>query len=335
MAKIICIGSACKDVFFPTPEGKIMETPEDLMSQKKIAFELGAKYKIEERFEALGGVAANVAVGLAKLGTEVACYSNIGSDYISAWTKEQLEKNDVNTDLITSSQNTPGDFSAIVVDKNSGERVIFTNQPANTNLDIVPEKLKNFTWFFLGDLHGDWESDLDKIIAVAGENGTKIAMNPRQVNIHDNPKKVSEIISKCDVVFLNKDETIEILNAAGEKYSPENLDSEAFLIKKISEMGPVVAAITDGEKGAWAYDGQNLFHAGIIKVSAKDSTGAGDAFSSGFLAAHLKGKKLEECLRWGIANSCHSVEHYGAIEGLLDEEKIIKLTEDIEVEEIK
>jgi len=334
MTKIICIGSACKDVFFPTAEGKIIETPEDLMNKKQVSFELGAKYKIEERFEALGGVAANVASGLAKLGTEVSCYSNIGDDYISTWVKKQLEKNGVDTLLITTSANTPGDFSAIIVDKNSGERVIFTNQPANKQLKIDNSKLKNAEWFILGDLHGDWENDLDKIVAIAKENGIKITMNPRQVNIHDNAKKVLEIIAKCDVVFLNKDEAIEVLSAAEEKYSSEDLDREEFLVKKIIGMGPEVVAVTDGICGAWAGNKENIYHTEIIKVNAIETTGAGDAFCSGFMAAYLKEKKIKECLKWGIANSCNSVEHYGAIEGLLDEEKIGGIADNIKVEEI-
>lgn len=322
MAKIICIGSACKDVFFPTQEGVVTDTPEDLMSRQKISFELGAKYKVENRFESLGGVAANVASGLAKLGIEASCYCNIGDDYISAWIKEQLDKNGVGTDRLSASVGTLGDFSAIVVDKKSGERVIFTNQPANGQLEIIPERLKGAEWFFLGDLHGDWEADLDKIVSIAKENGIKIANNPRQVNIHDNAKKVSEIITQCDIVFLNKDETIEILNALEEKFSHDDLDNEEFLVKKICSMGPKIAAVTDGARGAWACDGHGVVHRPGVKVDVKDTTGAGDAFSSGFLAAHLEGKDLEECLKWGVANSSHSVKFYGAIDGLLNRDEI-------------
>ena len=52
--KVICVGSTSKDIFFPTSEGQVVDTPEDLESQKKFVFELGAKYHISDRFESLG-----------------------------------------------------------------------------------------------------------------------------------------------------------------------------------------------------------------------------------------------------------------------------------------
>jgi len=55
---------------------------------------------------------------------------------------------------------------------------------------------------------------------------------------------------------------------------------------------------------------------------AVDTTGAGDAFASGFLAAHLKGKNIGEALQWGIINSSNSVTEYGGQKGLLTQEEI-------------
>jgi sugar/nucleoside kinase (ribokinase family) len=332
--QIICIGSSCKDIFFPTAEGIVTDTPEDLMAQKKITFELGAKYKIENRAEALGGCAANVAVGLAKLGIKPACYSHIGDDLSANWIKEQLKKEGVDTSLITHEKNFPSDLSAIVIDKGSGDRVIFSNQKANGKLRIVAEEIKDTGWFFIGDLHGDWEKHLDEIYKVAAENDIKVANNPRQINLHDNPKKILEIIPKSDVLFLNKDESIEVLLVTGEKYSKEELDDEIFLAKKLQTMSSGVVSITDGVRGAWATDGEKIVFAPGIKVNALDTTGAGDSFTSGFLAAHMKGKALEECVRWGIANSSNEVQFYGSIEGLLGEEKILIKIKEVRTENL-
>lgn len=327
MNLVICIGSACKDVFFPTAEGKIIETPEDILSKQKIEFELGAKYKIENRYEALGGCAANVAAGLSRLGISAQCYSHIGNDYIADWILTELKKNKVKTDLITKDKNLPSDMSAIVVDKKTGERVIFSNQKANGNLEIIPEKLKNTEWIFIGDLHGNWQHHIDLIFETARENKIKLAYNPRQSNIHDDAKKVIEKIAGAEILFVNKDEAIEIVLSANNK----KIDDEKYLLQELKKLSAKIVVITDGARGAWASDGKETFFVPGLKVPAIDSTGAGDAFSSGFLGAHIKGKKIDECLKWGIINSSNEVRFYGAIEGLLREEEIAKRVGNVEI----
>jgi ribokinase len=333
MHKIVCVGSACKDIFFPTLEGKIIETPNEILSQKKIEFELGAKYKIEDRFEALGGCAANVAVGLSRLGISAACYAHIGNDQMADWILSELEKNNIGTDLITKDKDLPSDMSAIIIDKNSGERVIFSNQKANTNLTIIPEKINSAEWIFIGDLHGNWQDHLDLIFNLARENKIKLAYNPRQINIHDDVKKIIEKIAQAQVLFLNKDEALEIISQVGD-FSAEDLEDEKFLLNELKKIGAELVIITDGVRGAFASNGGEIFFIPGKKVKAVDSTGAGDAFASGFLGAFLKGKTLEDCLNWGIINSSSEVQFYGSIDGLLFEEGILEKSKVFEIKEV-
>ena len=39
MSRVICVGSTAKDIFFPMAEGEFFDTPEDVMAQRKVAFE--------------------------------------------------------------------------------------------------------------------------------------------------------------------------------------------------------------------------------------------------------------------------------------------------------
>jgi sugar/nucleoside kinase (ribokinase family) len=161
--KVICFGSSGKDMFFPTEEGKIMETPDDVLSQKKISFELGAKYAIKERFETLGGCAANAAAGLSKMGIDTACASVIGSDATGIWIQEELKKNNVDTSLINAEADRKSNFSAIVVDKNSADRVIFSSREADGEIKLDENITKEAEWFFVSDIQGKWEDQLEKI----------------------------------------------------------------------------------------------------------------------------------------------------------------------------
>ncbi len=332
--KIICIGSACKDIFFPTAEGKITKTPEDLLSQKKISFELGAKYKIEERFETLGGCAVNVACSLARLGIKPACYSKLGEDHSGRWIKSKLQEYGVDQELITIEKYFSSDLSAIIVDETSGDRIIFSNQKVNGTLQIDPQKIKEAEWIFIGDLHGAWEEHLENIFQIAKENKIRVAFNPRQINIHDNVQKIIESIAHAEIIFVNKDEALEIISTRG-NFSKAELDNEKFLITELKKIGGEIVVITDGVRGAWAMQGEKIFFVPAIKVKAYDSTGAGDAFSGAFLGAHLKGEKIEECLKWGIINGGSVVQFYGGQRGLLKENDLRVEARKIKVKEIK
>ena len=334
MRQIICIGSSGKDIFLPTDEGIILDTPEDITSQKKFAFELGAKYQIDDRFEALGGCAANVSVGLARLGIRVSCYTKIGDDMLGKWIGSELEKEKVKTDLIQTEKDCRSDLSAIIVNAKSGERTIFFNRDANEKLEIFPEKLKDTDWIFASALNGEWEKNLDAIIGLVKKENIKLAFNPGQRNIKDNPRKIIETIKNCDLLLLNKDEAIEITNNLQQTTNNEQLNDEVFLIQELNKLGPEIVVITDGLRGAWAFDGKNLFYVQSTEDEPIDTTGAGDAFSSAFLAGCFKERKIEESLKWGAANGGSVVKYYGAIEGLLNMESIERIADTIKVERI-
>lgn len=331
--KIICIGSACKDIFFPTAEGKITATPEDLLSQQKISFELGAKYKIEERFETLGGCAVNVACALLKLGIKAGCYSKLGDDNTGQWIKNKLSEYGVDQEIISIEKDFPSDLSAIIVDKESGDRVIFSNQKVNGTLEINPQNLQGAEWIFIGDLHGAWEAHLQNIFHIARENKIRVAFNPRQTNIHDNVRKIIEGLPYTEIVFVNKDEALEIVAALG-NFSQSDLKDEKFLLTKLKKIGGQIVVITDGVRGAWAIQEEKIWFVPAIKVTACDSTGAGDAFCGAFWGAYLKGEKIAECLKWGIINGGSVVQFYGGQKGLLSEAELKKEAQNIEVKEI-
>jgi len=160
-----------------------------------------------------------------------------------------------------------------------------------------------------------------------------VAFNPRQSNIHDNVQKIIQNIPHSEIVFLNKDEALEIVSSL-DSFSKEKLDDEKFLIAELKKIGGKIIVITDGVNGAWAMQEEKIFFVPAIKVKACDSTGAGDAFCGAFWGAYLKGEKIAECLKWGIINGGSVVQFYGGQRGLLAEAELKEKAQKIEVKEI-
>lgn len=334
MSQIICIGSSSKDIFFPTKDGLAFDTPEDVTAQKKIAFELGAKYHIEDRFESLGGCAVNVACGLRRLGVLSSCYTVVGNDSDGQWIKKELKKEGVEINLIKEVDFVTG-LSAIIVDKQSGERIIFSNQEANEHLKIEPSEILNYSWISVTDPSGNWREILSEVARVIDQNQAKLSFNPRGRNIFEDAKAVYDFAGKAEILFVNKDEAIEIISQINQGEDlKQKMNEEIFLLNELKKSGARVVVITDGKRGAWGYDGKEIFHVEAPELKAVDATGAGDAFSSGFLAGYISGKSLEESLKMGIANGSSVVLYYGGIEGLLTNDNIEELTEKIKIKKL-
>jgi len=334
MNKIICIGSSSKDMFFPTPGGVIIKTPEELDSQEKLSFELGAKYQVSKIIEVPGGCAANVAQGLARLKVDTACYSNIGGDKVGSWIKEELELEGVKTDFLYIDDTCISDVSAIVVDEKSKDHIVFFNRDANDKLEINIEKLKSAENIFISALNGNWEDHIDKILRVASKNDIRIIFNPGQRNIKDNPSKIIETVENSGILILNKDEAIEILMSKLSDDDKENLSDEIFLIGELKKMGPRIVAMTNGKKGAWVSNGKEVLFSKISIKNSVDSLGAGDGFSSGFLSGVLNDESMENSLCRGMANSISVIKFYGAKEGLLKEKDMVKKIKEVNVEKL-
>lgn len=316
--KVICIGSASKDVFFPTDEALLIDTPDDITAKQKIAFELGGKYRVKDRFEAVGGVAANVACGLSRLGQSVAAYSCVGNDDMGKFILQSLIAEGVQTGLVQELADAKTDLSAIIVMEQNGERTIFHNRDANERLQVDQSKLKGAEWLFVSALNGDWQQNLSAIVAAKKSSGAKLALNPGQHNIKEDAKRMMELLPEVDVLLLNKDEAIELLLHGDARPTDAELNDERFLLTALHTVGAKMIGMTDGKRGAWGYDGTEYWYCPIhTREAVVDSTGAGDAFGSGFFSALLSGHSLSEALQYGMANSGSVVGFYGAIAGLL------------------
>ena len=66
-----------------------------------------------------------------------------------------------------------------------------------------------------------------------------------------------------------------------------------------------------GAAGSVTFHGREQFETGIFPVTAVKPTGAGDAFMAGFVAGHVEGRPLPECVQRGSAAAAIVVTRVG------------------------
>ncbi len=328
--KVLCIGSAGKDIFFPVEmncnsslQQPIKKVENNNISQ--LCFQLGSKMHVKDRFVAMGGCACNVSVGLSRLGVSTAVFGIVGNDSDGEYIKKSLSDEKVNVKNLLVDKKSNTDISVIIVDSKSGERTIFVNRDVGEKLKINPAIFKNHEWVYVGSLYGNDLNDNIETIheEIKNNSGLKLAYNPGGSNINNNPKEVHSLLHHASLIFVNKSEAEQVAKILKTDVSEDILSSEEKLIKFIYEsVKDAIVVLTNGKKGAWGYTGDKIYHEKASEEKALDTTGAGDSFTSGFFAAIIHGHDIEIAMKWGVKNSYSVIKYYGAIEGLLKLENL-------------
>jgi sugar/nucleoside kinase (ribokinase family) len=86
--------------------------------------------------------------------------------------------------------------------------------------------------------------------------------------------------------------------------------------------GVKTAVVKLGARGCFVKNAEQSFFGGVYAVKPVDTTGAGDAFTAGFLHAKLNGLGLEQCARWGAAVAARAILLVGATDGVPGEKEL-------------
>jgi sugar/nucleoside kinase (ribokinase family) len=189
------------------------------------------------------------------------------------------------------------------------ERTIFNYCDASTKTTLNNVSKIKAKWFYLAPLiNFDF---LKKVVNLAKQNKIKVFINPHIEILKNKKPELKKPLKDADILLLNQKELLVLLGQT--KFNgPEQLLS-------VREFFKGVLLITNGEKEAMVLGADNSIH--ILtpsKVVVKDSTGAGDAFGSGFLAGFIKsGGNLKKSLDLGMKNSISCIQKIGAHRGII------------------
>jgi len=322
---VIAIGGATEDITFYTDEGVLINNKKDLTKQKLLAFEYGAKVKVDKSFSGFGGGAANAAVGLSGFGFKTACLCAIGEDSRGQRILNNFQAHGVDITLAQKVKNVETGFSFLLVGP-ANEHIVFSNRAANNELtinDFEIEILDQSEWIYLTSLSGEWKNNLEKIFSVKNE---KIAWNPGHRQILTGVQGIGKYFKKTTCLIINKDEAIELV-MSDKKYKNKSrvfLNKVKNLLLALSSYGPKIVLITGGRHGADAISEGKIYHQPIIKEKQRaDTTGVGDAFGSAFIAGlELYKQDIRRSLILASRNAASVISVPGAQNGLLSKKDI-------------
>ncbi len=303
MYDVICFGSISADHIIRITS---LETVNG-----KLCVELGAKELIDEIVEELGGGGFNNSCAFSKIGLKTALLGKLGKDTTAEKIIQTLKKYKI--DFIGAKGKVPSGNS-FIISKPGHDRAILVFKGANNDItekDIPFNKLKS-KWFHFGRmLEKSWNTQLK---AAKKLRGASISFNPSQYVAEKGIKTLKPLLKEIKLLILNNEEAQALTGKKADKIT---------LLKILHEIVPEVV-ITDGKKGAHAiYEGK-IYEMIPTQVKVVERTGAGDAFSSGYVSAKIMKKNTPTALLWGATLANSVIQEYGAIHKLLTMKQIIK-----------
>ena len=260
--------------------------------------------------EMSGGSAANSMAGIAAMGGSAAFIGQVAEDQLGMIFEHDMHALGVRFDTPTLVGGPPTGRCLILVTAD-GQRTMNTAPGASHELDVATldhDLIASAKILYLeGYLWGPEKprAAMIKAVEIAHAAGREVAFTlSESVCIAGRKEGFARMIDSggVDLLFANEDEVLQMTGRA---------DPEAALADLAAKVDTLV--VTRGADGATAIArGERISIPAAPVKQVIDTTGAGDLFAAGFLAARAKQAGLERCLWTGALAAGEVIQHYGA-----------------------
>lgn len=305
MFDIISIGDATIDTFLFVHDIEI----KNINGQQKALLNWGDKLPVDQLFRTVAGNAANNAVGSARLGLRTAYYTVLAHDAGGREIIHKMRKEGVSDRYIVLDDKHGTNASFVI--SYDGERTILVH---HKHRKYQLPKLVHSHWVYLTSMGEGFEKIYRDLAKYIDRYDVKLGFNPGTYQLRAGIKANKEMLERTDLLSLNVEEAQSWVGECGR--DPEEL------CRKLSALGPRAIALTDGRKGAYSFSAEGFYYAPEYPGERVEATGAGDSFTTGYIAALFYGLPHSKAILWGPINAGSVVQKVGPQAGLLTRSEI-------------
>ena len=270
-----------------------------------------------------GGSPANIAMNIKKLGGNSSVYACVGKDSLGDFLINKLEEENINTKNIKRADLST---SMVLVTKSRNTPIPIFYRGADYSMDysdklealLLQSKIVHFSCWPISQNYS--RNTIEKVLEFSRKNNLIIGFDPNYHEMiwekeHDGIEYIKKIISKVDIIKPSEVDAERIFGAD----TPENQ------IKKFLDLGAKLVIMTLGKDGAIVSNGKKTLTFETFAEEIVDTTGAGDAFWSGFYMGLVTGHTIIDSLKLGFGTSAFKLKYVGAMAPLPDIKEIEKI----------
>src|SRR2546425_3631410 len=247
------------------------------------------KTRFIEYEKSAGGQTASAMTALQRLGLKTAYAGRFGSDEDGRFGLRAIQYEGVNLDFCETIAGADNQVAFIIIDARSGERTIIWDRDERLSYraDEAPIEIAPRGRVLHLDAH-------DPPACAVMARAARAAGTIVTADIDNVYEGLPELLPLIDVLITSS-EFPRRLTGIG--------DLRSSLIEIQSRYGCAIVGATLGARGAIVYNDGQFVESPSFEVpgGCRDTTGAGDAFHSGFIYGMLEDQDLETCMRLGNA----------------------------------
>lgn len=284
--------------------------------------------------KAPGGAPANVAVGIARLGGSSAFIGKVGDDEFGYMLADILKQNNVNNQGLLFDPHARTALAFVSLRSDGEREFMFYRNPSadmlleekELDLDLI-RKAKIFHHGSISLITEPCKTAHIAAARAAKDAGVLVSYDPNlRLSLWSSPEDARDgILSvwKTADIFKVSEEEVSFLTNGEDPY-------DDAVVKKLMHSNLKLLLVTEGPDGCRYYSKDFSGRVGGLKVSAVDTTGAGDAFVAGVLSqlatdfSLLQDEgRLREALKFANVCGALTVTQRGAIPALPTRQQVL------------
>jgi sugar/nucleoside kinase (ribokinase family) len=265
----------------------------------------------------VGGSSAIMACGAARLGLRVLQAGVVGDDVLGRAILDALASRGVDTSACVVDPALP--TGATVVLGNASDRAILTAIGTIDRLraeDIPAPLLRAVRHVHAGStaIQPRLRPGLGALFAEARAAGTSTSFDANW-DPDERWEGIDPLLANVDIYFPNGEEARRIGGHDDPVEAARAIAHRADAAGRDPALPPLTVAVKLGREGGLAVRGEEALRVPAPPSTVVDTTGAGDAFDAGFVAARLAGRPLGEALALAVACGSLSTRAIGGVDG--------------------
>lgn len=265
-----------------------------------------------EKLTVVPGGCLNSVTALTRLGVNTGWLGTLGSDLFSRYISGLITQENIDRRWLTE-RDEPLQRVTVSLSYPHDRAFVTYVDPAPDLLDATQHAVENEECDHLHFTGLMVDARVPDLLRACHERGITVTMDcqHRPETLAD--PLVREILPLLDIFMPNAAEAMHLTETT-------SIEAAARLLRGYAPF----LVIKDGGNGAQAWQGDQYVHIPALPVEVIDTTGAGDVFNAGFLAAYRAGYDLPTCLKWGNICGGLSTTGYGGCSAAPNRETVEK-----------